>query len=181
MLKLKEKYQKEVVPKMKEKYGFKNDMAVPRIEKVVINTGIGRFAGDEKIKEGFSHDLSLICGQRPVFRQAKKAISAFKIRKGMTIGISATLRRQLMYDFLDRFIHIDLPRSRDFRGLPLKSIDKNGNFCIGIKEQIIFPEISAESARNIFGLEICIKTNTKDRQQAIEMFKLMGFPLQHSK
>lgn len=177
MLKLKEKYIKEVIPTMKEKFGYKNNLAVPKIVKVVVNTGFSPMAKDEKIQKELTNDLSLITGQKPAPCQAKKAVAGFKTREGMIIGLTVTLRGERMYDFLDRLINIALPRSRDFRGLPEKNIDQAGNLNIGIKEQIIFPEISAESSRNIFGLEIAVVTTTKNRQKGIELFKLLGFPL----
>jgi len=177
MLRLKEKYTKEVIPAMKEKLGYKNDLAVPRIAKVVINTGFNPVAKGEKVQEELAHDLSLITGQQSALRQARKAVSGFKTREGMIIGLAVTLRGQRMYDFLDRLIHIALPRGRDFRGLPEKNIDQAGNLNIGIREQIIFPEISAESARNIFGFEISIITTAKSRQEGMELFKLLGFPI----
>lgn len=176
---LQEKYRKQVVPQMREKFGYKNDLAVPKIEKVIVNTGIGRVLKEEKIQEEITRDLSLITGQKPSPRPAKKAIAAFKTRKGMLVGLSVTLRGQRMYDFLERLIHIALPRSRDFRGLPEKSIDQKGNLTIGIKEQIIFPEISAESARNIFGLEVTVVTTAKNRQEGVELLRLIGFPIKH--
>lgn len=179
MLQLQEKYRKQVVPQMREKFGYKNDLAVPKIEKVIVNTGIGRVLKEEKIQEEITRDLSLITGQKPSPRPAKKAIAAFKTRKGMLVGLSVTLRGQRMYDFLERLIHIALPRSRDFRGLPEKSIDQKGNLTIGIKEQIIFPEISAESARNIFGLEVTVVTTAKNRQEGVELLRLIGFPIKH--
>lgn len=180
-MRLKEKYTKQVIPAMREKFGYKNDLAVPKIEKVVVNSGIGKALKDEKIQEEIARDLALMTGQKPVPCQAKKAISAFKTRKGMVVGLMVTLRGQRMYDFLDRLISIALPRSRDFRGLSEKSIDQNGHLTIGIKEQIIFPEISAESTKNIFGLEVCIKTTAKNHQEGIELFRLMGFPLKSDK
>jgi len=176
---LQEKYRKQVVSQMREKFGYKNDLAVPKIERVVVNTGIGRVLKEEKIQEEITRDLSLITGQKPTPRPAKKAIAAFKTRKGMLVGLSVTLRGQRMYDFLERLIHIALPRSRDFRGLPEKSIDQKGNLTIGIKEQIIFPEISAESAKNIFGLEVTVVTTAKNHQEGVELLRLIGFPLKH--
>lgn len=181
MLRLKEKYQKEVVPAMKEKFGYRNDLAVPKIEKVVVNTGIGKALKDSKIREEIERDLSLITGQKPKHTPAKKAVSGFKIRKGMIVGLKVTLRRERMYDFLDRLIHIALPRSRDFRGIPERCVDEYGNLNIGIKEQIIFPEISAESTRNIFGLEISVVTTCKTHKEGVELFKLLGFPLRTSR
>ncbi len=174
---LKDKYFKEVIPVMKERFGYKSDLAVPRIIKVVINTGIGRFRENKELVEKLEKDLAAIAGQKPAITQAKKSVAAFKIRKGLKVGYKITLRGQRMYDFLDKLINIALPRSRDFRGLSEKSIDKNGNLTIGIKEHIIFPEISAEEAKHIFGLEVCIVlSNVKERKEAIEFFKLLGFP-----
>lgn len=176
MINLKDRYTKEVIPKMKEKFGYRNNLAVPKIEKVVVNSGLSQRI-DKKTQEEISYDLSLITGQKPSFRQAKKAISSFKTRKGMIVGAAVTLRKKRMYDFLDRLINIALPRSRDFRGLREKSIDRSGNITIGLKEQIIFPEVLTESAKNIFGLEICVKTTAKDRKEGLELLRLMSFPL----
>lgn len=177
MLRLKEKYIKEVISKMKEKFGYKNDLAVPRLEKVVVNTGFNPLNKGEKIQEELAQDLALITGQKASARPAKKAIAGFKTRKGMVIGLAVVLRGQRMYDFLDRLIHIALPRSRDFRGLPEKNIDQHGNLNLGIKEQIIFPEISAESAKGIFGLAVTVVTTAKNHQEGLELFKLLGFPI----
>jgi len=174
---LKDNYIKKAVPLMKEKFGFKNNLSVPRLEKVVVNTGFSPVIRDEKFQEEIAQDIATITGQKPSFRQAKKSIAGFKTREGMRVGLAVTLRGQRMYDFLDRLIHIVLPRSRDFRGLDKKNIDQNGNLNIGIKEQIIFPEISAENARNIFGLEVSITTTTKDKKQGKELFRLLGFPI----
>lgn len=180
---LKEKYIKKVIPEMMQKFGYKSPMAVPRIEKVVLNTGYGRQVagktGEEqkKIQEAVLTDLATICGQKAVLTLAKKSISSFKIREKMPIGAKVTLRKKRMYDFLDRLINIALPRSRDFRGLKTEAVDKNGNLTIGIKEHIAFPEIMPEKAKSIFGLEIAIATNTKNREESLELFKLMGFPI----
>ena len=183
MSRLQEKYNKEVIPTMMQKFGYKNAMAVPKIEKVVINTGFGRdIVGktnqeQEKIQEVILNDLSLISGQRPILSQAKKSISAFKIRKGLPIGTVVTLRKKKMYDFLERLINIALPRSRDFRGIDQKCIDKDGNLTIGVKEHIVFPEVSPENVKNIFGLEITVVTSTKNKEKIIELLRLMGFPI----
>lgn len=174
---LQEKYKKEVVVKMMDRFGYKNKMAVPRIEKVVINTGIGRFLQDEKAVEEIEKDLSMIVGQKPVFTQAKKAISGFKIRKNLKVGIAATLRGQRAFNFLERFIGLALPRSRDFRGIEPKSVDERGSLNMGIKEQIIFPEISHENIRNIFGLQVTVKTTAASHEEGLELFKLLGFPM----
>jgi large subunit ribosomal protein L5 len=175
---LKEKYQKEVIPIMKQKFGYKNDLAVAAIEKVVVNIGIGSSAlKDKKAQELISKDLALIAGQKPSPALAKKAIASFKTRKGMTVGLKVTLRGKRMFDFLSRLINIALPRTRDFRGIDPKSVDQGGNLTIGIKEHIIFPEISQEDIKKIFGLEITIVTNAKKREEALELFKLLGFPI----
>ena len=174
---MKEKYIKEVIPKIKEQFGYKNNLAVPRITKVVINTGFNPAVKDENTRKEIARDLALITGQKPVPCSAKRAEAAFKTRKGMIIGLMVTLRGQRMYDFLSRLINIALPRSRDFHGLSEKNIDQAGNFNIGIKEQIVFPEISAESTKNIFGLEIAVVTTAKKHKEGLILFKLLGFPI----
>lgn len=183
MMPLKEKYQKEVVPAMIAKFGYKNKMAVPKIEKVVINTGFGKLIGgkgteeSKKTQEAILNDLALISGQKPVFATARKAISGFKLKKGKPIGAKVTLRKKRMYDFLERLIHIALPRSRDFQGIDPKSFDEKGNVTVGIREHIALPEISPEKAKNIFGLEVTIVTNAKTREEGIELLRLMGLPI----
>ncbi len=183
MINLKEKYNKEVIPGMMKKLEIKNIMAVPKLEKVVVNVGFGKEingkSSDEQKKfiENLSRDLSLITGQKLSITKAKKSISGFKLREGTPSGMMATLRGQKMYDFLERLINVALPRSRDFSGINLKSFDKNGNLNIGIKEQIIFPEVSAEKLKNIFGFEITIKTTAKDKETGIELLRLIGFPI----
>jgi len=183
MVQLAEKYKKEVVPHMMAKFGYKNPMAVPRIEKVVVNTGIGKgiatkSAGEQKkSQEMVLGQLAAICGQRPVLKGAKKSIAGFKLREGMPIGASVTLRGRKMYDFLERLVHIALPRSRDFRGIDQKSFDKAGNLTIGIKEHIIFPEVSPEEAKTIFGFEVTVVTISSSREEGIELLKRMGFPI----
>jgi len=183
MLRLPEKYKKEAVPAMIEKFGYRNEMAIPKIEKVVINTGFGRISAvktneeQKKIADSILNDLSLICGQKPVLTRAKKSISSFKIRKDLPIGAKVTLRRKKMYDFLERLIHITLPRSRDFRGISPSSFDRKGNLTIGIREHIAFPEISPEKTKLNFGFEIIIATTAKTREEGIELLKLLGFPI----
>jgi len=180
---LREKYIKEVVPALQEKFGYKNKMAVPKITKVVVNTGFGKLiAGksseeQKKIYEAIIENLALITGQKPVLKRAKKSISAFKVREGMPLGAVVILRKKRMYDFLERLIHIALPRTRDFRGIEPKSIDEKGNLTYGVKEQIIFPEILPEKVKNIFGLEITIATTAKNRERGLELLRLMGFPI----
>ncbi len=183
MTNLKEKYKNEVVPQMVAKFGYKNPMAVPKIKKVVVNTGFGRQivskTSDEQKKfiVAVLDDLSLICGQRAVSTTAKKSIASFKVRKGMAIGAMVTLRGKKMYDFLERVINIMLPRSRDFRGIDPKSFDKRGNLAIAVKEHTVFPEISPEKVKTIFGLEIIVVTNAKSKEEGLNLLKAMGFPI----
>jgi len=183
MIHLKEKYQNEVVPKMMEKFGYKNRMAVPKIEKVTINTSFGRLIAGKtseeakKIYEQILQDLALISGQKPIITKAKKSISGFKIKENQPIGAKVTLRRKRMYDFLERLIHIAFPRSRDFQGISPDSFDGRGNLTVGIKEHIVFPEISPEKVRHSFGLEITITTTCEKKEEGIELLRLMGFPI----
>jgi len=183
VLRLKEKYIKEVVPGMMKKFGYRNAMAVPKIEKVVVNFGIGKIlesidpAKRKSMTESLLSDFSLICGQKPVLTKAKKSIAGFKIRKGSIVGIKVSLRKNRMYDFLERLINLSLPRLRDFQGISLRAIDKGNNLTIGIKEHIVFPEIQPEKAKVVFGLEITVASNAKKREEAIELFKLTGFPI----
>jgi len=174
---LKEKYIKEAIPAMKEKFGYRNNLAIPRITKVVVNTGIGKALKDKKIQETISKDLTVITGQKPAPTLAKGAISGFKIREGMIVGLKITLRGKRMYEFLDRLVGAAIPRIRDFRGLPEKSIDKQGNLTIGIKEHIIFPEIAHEDVKFIFGFEVIVVTSARSRKEAVELFRLIGFPI----
>ena len=182
-MRLKEKYTKEVIPIMMEKFGYKSVMAVPKIEKVVINTGLGRLVtaktSDEhkKTSQAVINDLSLISGQKVVLTKAKKSVASFKTRTGMAIGAKVTLRAKKMNDFLERVINIALPRSRDFQGLDLKSFDQQGNLTIPIREHIIFPEVSPEKVRFIFGFEITVVTTAKNRKESIALFRLLGFPI----
>lgn len=175
---LKEKYQKEVVPALVEQY--KNALAVPRIVKVTVNVGFNPAARDEKAQADISRDLAAITGQKPNPRPARQAEAGFKIRKGMIVGLAVTLRGRRMYDFLDRLVHIALPRSRDFHGLSVSNVDQAGNLNMGIKEHIIFPEIAAEQAKNIFGLQITVATTAKDQAQGLDLFRRLGFPLRAS-
>ena len=185
MLRLKEKYKKEVIPAMKEKFGYKNDMAVPKIEKVIINSSFAReitgktSSEREKILKIIFEDLALISGQKPKLLRAKKAISGFKLRKNMEIAVLATLRGKKMYGFLEKLIYLTLPRSRDFKGINPKSIDQNGNLTIGFREHIAFPEIFSEKEKTIFGLEVTVVTNTKTKEEGLELYKLLGFPIKY--
>jgi len=177
MSRLQEKYRKTVIPAMQKSFGIENVMAVPKIEKVVINTGVGRVAKEDKTVERIEKDITMLSGQKPVFKKAKKSISGFKLRQGMNVGITVTLRGKRMYDFLDRLISIALPRSRDFRGIETKNFDKTGNLNFGIKESSIFPEINYENIKDIFGLEITVVTTAKNREKGIELLKQIGFPI----
>lgn len=182
-MRLQQKYREEVIPAMMSKFGYKNPMAAPSLEKVVVNTGLGKMllgvSGDEgqKIRDAIAQDIAAICGQKPVFTRAKKSISSFKLRKGQIVGARVTLRRKRMYDFLERLIYITLPRCRDFHGIPLSSVDKSGNLTIGIKDHSVFPEILPEKVRYAFGVEITIVTTANTREEGIELLRLLGFPL----
>jgi len=177
MLRLLEQYRKKVVPAMQKEFGIKNVMAVPKVEKVVISVGIGKIVKDEKTVEKIANDLAKLTGQKPVFRKAKKSIASFKVREGVNIGLMVTLRGKRMYDFMDRLVSVALPRSKDFRGIDTKNFDKNGNLNLGIKESSIFPEITYETLKDIFGLEVTVVTTAKDQQKGIALLKLMGFPI----
>ncbi len=176
---LQDKHIKKVIPAMQKKFGYKNVMAVPKVVKAVVNVGVGRIR-DEKQHEEIRKYLALITGQKPAPRPAKKAIAAFKTRKGLVVGYQVTLRGKLMYDFLSRLINIALPRTRDFKGIEAGSFDTRGNLTIGIKEHIVFPEIIGEDYRFLFGLEVTVVTTAKKKEEGIELLKLMGFPIKGS-
>jgi len=179
----KEKYKKDVIPAMMKKFGYKNPLAVPNIDKVTVNTGFGKMLNGKSGKDRertintILNDLSVICGQRAVQTYARKSIAGFSLREGVSVGAKVTLRSQKMYDFLERLIHVTLPRSRDFKGINMKSIDKAGNLTIGIKEHLYFPEVSPEKAKLIFGLEIVVTTNAKNKEEGLELLRLLGFPI----
>src|SRR3989344_3616004 len=175
-----ELYRKTVVPALQAEFGYKNKHAIPRVKKVVVNVGIGRIAKETKINEKMQEDLAKITGQKPAMRMAKKSIAGFKSREGTPSGLMVTLRGGRMYDFIDRLICIALPRSRDFQGILEKSFDAVGNLNIGIKEHNIFPEISYESLKDIFSLQITVVTKAQSREQAIALLRGVGFPLQKS-
>lgn len=177
---LQEKYRKEIAIELKEKFGYKNILAVPRVEKIVVNVGVGKNFRDEKTRTEIKKNLSAITGQKPAETTAKKDIAGFKLRRGTTVGLKVTLRGARMHDFLERLIRVALPRTRDFKGIPLKSLDKKGNVNIGVKEYTVFPEINNEEVGIIFGLEITIVTTAKTDKEAVELLRLMGFPWQKS-
>ena len=161
---------------MMAEFKYKNPMAVPKIEKVVVNVGVGRIR-DEKVHDIIQKSLSLIVGQKIAPRPAKLAISAFKTRQGLIIGYAATLRGKRMYDFLERLIHVALPRQRDFQGITEKSFDGKGNLTLGIKEHIVFPEMIGEDVRSIFGFEVTVVTSGRSRKESIALLKHLGFPI----
>ena len=173
---LKERYSKEIVPKLKEQFGYKSIMQVPRLDKIVVNMGVGQATQDAKILDEAVKDLETITGQKASVRTAKKAISNFKLREGMKIGAKVTLRREIMYEFLDRFISLALPRMRDFRGVPDKSLDGRGNYTLGLKEQIIFPEINVDKVTKVLGMDITFVTTAKTDKEAFELLIAFGMP-----
>ncbi len=177
MPRLLEKYRKEVIPEMMKRFKYWNVMAVPKIEKAVVNVGAGRAGSEAKFKERIEKDIALITGQKPSPRIARKSISGFKVRQGMIVGFVSTLRGKRMYDFLDRLISVALPRSRDFRGIEAKSFDQKGNLNIGLREQIIFPEVVYESSKDIFPFQVTVTTTAKTKEEGSELLKLMGFPI----
>jgi large subunit ribosomal protein L5 len=180
---LKEKYEKIIVPEMIKIFGYKNKFEVPKLEKVVLNVGFGKTVSQkakpdaEKIINTILEDLKMISGQKPVLTLAKKSISGFKLRKGDPVGAKITLRKSRMYDFLEKLVNVSLPRIRDFKGIPIKSVNEKGILTIGIKEHLCFPEISLEKVKFPFGLEITIVTTAKKREEAIQLYKLLGFPI----
>jgi large subunit ribosomal protein L5 len=187
MQSLKEKYNKEVVPEMMNRLGYKNRMAVPSIRKVVLNSSfgketVGKSATErEKIQNLIQQDMSLIAGQRTNLVKSKKSIAGFKLREGLEIAAVVTLRKGRMWDFLERLVYLSLPRSRDFKGIDTKSVDRGGNLSLGFREHIFFPEIFTEKEKTIFGLEITIVTNAKTKEEGLELYKLLGFPMKETK
>lgn len=173
---LKKKYQDEIAKAMTEKFGYKNHMEVPRLEKITLNMGVGEASQDKKKVQTAAEEMQAIAGQKPVITKAKKSIAQFKLRDGMPIGCKVNLRRDRMYEFLDRLVTIAMPRIRDFRGLNPKSFDGNGNYAMGIKEQIIFPEISYDRIEKVRGMDIIVTTTAKTDEEARELLRLFGFP-----
>ncbi len=178
MSRLKEKYNNEVVKAMMQKFGYKNIMQVPRLEKVVVNIGVGEAIQNSKTLDAAVGDLEIITGQRPVITIAKKSIATFKLREGMKIGCKVTLRGRMMYDFVDKLYSIALPRVRDFRGVSPKSFDGRGNYSIGIKEQLIFPEIEYDKIDKVRGMDIIFVTTAHTDEEARELLQLLGMPFQ---
>ena len=171
-----ERYRKTIVPSLSKKFGYKNAMQAPRLQKIVINMGVGAGAQDIKFVEQAMADMTSIAGQKPVITRAKKSIANFKIRKGLPIGCKVTLRGNRMYEFLDRFLNVALPRIRDFRGVSPDSFDQAGNYSIGIKEQSIFPEIDVDKIQRIQGMDVIMNIKAKSREESYELLKLFGMP-----
>ncbi|MBO6304661.1 MAG: 50S ribosomal protein L5 [Selenomonadaceae bacterium] len=176
MERLQEKYQSEVVKAMTEKFGYKNVMQLPKLEKVIINMGVGESVQNPKALDAAVNDLTLISGQKPLLTRAKKSLAAWKLRQGMPIGCKVTLRGARMYQFLDKFMNIALPRVRDFRGVSKNAFDGRGNYAVGLKEQLIFPEIDYDKIDKIRGMNIVIVTTAKTDEEARELLKLLGMP-----
>ncbi len=174
---LKQKYTEEVIPAMMDKFKYRNVMEVPRLEKVVINIGMGEAIQNAKAIDAAIQDLRTIAGQQPVVTRAKKSVAAFKVREGMRIGLKVTLRGSRMYDFVDRLINVALPRVRDFRGISPKGFDGRGNYTLGLKEQLMFPEIDYDKIDKVRGMDITFVTSAKSDEEAWEFLKLIGMPL----
>ncbi len=173
---LKERYKAEVVPALKEKFGYKSVMEVPKLEKIVINMGVSEVKDNSKALDTAMNELTLIAGQRPIVTKAKKSIAAFKLREGMNIGCKVTLRNDKMYDFATKFFNVALPRVRDFRGVNPNGFDGRGNYNMGVKEQIIFPEIEYDKIDKVRGMDIVFVTTAKTDEEAYELLKLLGLP-----
>jgi large subunit ribosomal protein L5 len=173
---LKEKYLNEVRPALRAKFGYENVMQVPRVEKIVLNMGVGKAIGNSKLLDAAAKDLAIIAGQKPVITRAKQSVSNFKLREGMAIGAKVTLRGERMYEFLDKFMNINLPRVRDFRGVSPKSFDGRGNYTIGVKEQLIFPEIDYDKVEQVQGMDITIVTTARTDEEAKELLAQLGMP-----
>ncbi|XKG39046.1 50S ribosomal protein L5 [Marinobacter sp.] len=176
MLNMKEQYTKEVMPALREQFSYRNVMQVPRIEKITLNMGVGEAVGDKKLIENAVADLERLSGQKAIVTKAKKSVAGFKIREGWPIGCKVTLRGERMWDFFDRLVHIAIPRVRDFRGLNPKSFDGRGNYSMGVREQIIFPEIEYDKVDKIRGLDITITTSAASDDEGRELLKAFGFP-----
>jgi large subunit ribosomal protein L5 len=176
MSRLKERYNKEIIPELMKKFGYKNIMQVPKLSKVIINMGLGEAINNAKILEGAEKDMVAISGQHPVITKSKRSIAAFKLRPGMAIGMRVTLRGVRMYNFIDKLISIVLPRIRDFQGIPRDSFDGQGNYTLGMKEQIVFPEIEYDKVDKLRGMEIVIVTTCKTDEEGRELLSLLGMP-----
>ena len=175
---LKEKYTAEIAPALNKKFGYKSVMQIPKLDKIIINVGCGEAKDNSKVVSSIVNDLSIITGQKPVECKAKKSVANFKLREGMTIGVKVTLRGDRMYEFLDRFFNLALPRVRDFRGINPNSFDGRGNYAMGVKEQLIFPEIEYDKIDAVRGMDICFVTTANTDEEARELLTLMGAPFE---
>lgn len=176
MVRLLEKYQQHAVPQLMKKFSYKNKFSVPRLQKIVVNMGVGRAIENKKLVEEAAKHLSVVTGQKPLITKAKKAIAGFKLRKGQNIGCKVTLRGKRMFEFLDRLISIVLPRIKDFRGLSPKAFDGRGNYTLGLTEQIVFPEISIDTVESVQGMDITLVVTGNSNEQSCELLKLLGMP-----
>ena len=176
MTRLYDRYTNEAIPALKKEFGYTNPMQVPRIEKVVLNVGLGEAVSNAKLIEVVCNEIGAITGQKPVVTKARKSIASFKLRQGMPIGVTVTLRRDRMYEFLDRLMNIALPRVRDFRGVSSKAFDGKGNYTLGIKEHIIFPEIAIDEIEKVYGMNICVVTSARTDDEARSLLKYLGMP-----
>jgi large subunit ribosomal protein L5 len=179
MTRLKEIYMRDVVPELKKKFGYQNIMEVPRLDKITLNMGLGEAVQNVKILDSAVDELSLVAGQKAVITKARRSIATFKLREGMPIGVMVTLRRDRMYEFFDKLVNIALPRVRDFRGVSGKAFDGRGNYAVGIREQIIFPEINFDKIDKIKGLNIAIVTTAKTDEEGKELLRLLGMPFRN--
>jgi large subunit ribosomal protein L5 len=180
MARLRDKYNEEIAPVLKERFSIDNSMRVPRLEKIVVNMGVGEAAQNSKALDGAMEDLARITGQKAQMRKARKSIAGFKIREGMPVGARVTLRRERMWEFLDRLISVALPRVRDFRGVNPNSFDGHGNYALGLREQLIFPEISYDAIDTTRGLDVAVVTTTESDEEARELLRLLGMPFRES-
>ena len=176
MPRLKDSYRKEVVPVLMKEFGYRNVMEVPRLEKIVVNVGVGEALQNAKALDHTVQDISIITGQRPIVTRAKKSIAGFKLREGMTVGVKVTLRGNRMYDFLDRLCNVALPRRRDFRGISPDAFDGRGNYTLGLREQLVWPEIDYDSIDKVRGMEISIVTTAKTDEEGRHLLQLLGMP-----
>lgn len=173
---LEQKYQEEILPSLMKRFGYKSPMAVPKLNKIIVNMGLGEAVSDPKVLDRAVEELGVITGQKPVITRARKSIAGFKLRAGMPIGCMVTLRRRRMYEFLDRLVNVALPRVRDFKGIPSKSFDGRGNYALGIQEQIIFPEINYDKIDKLRGLSVSIVTTAKTDEEGYQLLKELGMP-----
>lgn len=177
---LREHYQKTVIPALMKEFGYKNVMSVPKLDKITVNIGLGEATQNPKLMDGAVQELALITGQKPVVTKARKSVAAFKLREGMSIGCMVTLRGDRMYEFLDRLMNIALPRVRDFRGLSTRSFDGRGNYTLGLRDQFVFPEISYEKVEKVKGMNVCITTTAKTDAEALALLKQLGMPFRQN-